>query len=122
MVVSDSKTLLEIWKGEQVVGIDEVQFFDKGITEAVVELARRGVRVICAGLDMDFSGKPFGSMPELLAHAEYVTKVHAICVSCGSLAQFSHRLVEEKGQVLLGEKNHYEPLCRKFFNEKTAIV
>ena len=120
LVVDNSEELLGNWKGQKVVGIDEVQFFDKGIVEACLELSKKGVRVICAGLDMDFSGKPFGAVPDLLAVAEYVTKVHAICVSCGALAQFSHRLVHEKDQLLLGEKNHYEPLCRKCFNDKTT--
>lgn len=120
LVVQNSTELMTHWKGQQVVGVDEVQFFDAGIIEVCLELARRGVRVICAGLDMDFSGKPFGAVPNLMAVAEYVTKVHAICVSCGALAQYSHRLVHEKDQVLLGEKNHYEPLCRKCFNDITA--
>lgn len=120
LVVNNAAELLENWQHQKVVGIDEVQFFDDEIVAVCMELAKRGVRVICAGLDMDFSGQPFGAMPKLLAIAEYVTKVHAICVSCGALAQFSHRLVHEKNQVLLGEKNHYEPLCRKCFNEKTA--
>jgi thymidine kinase len=120
MVVNHSAELLECWDKQKVVGIDEVQFFDEGILDVCVELAKRGVRVICAGLDMDFSGNPFGAVPKLLAVAEYITKVHAICVSCGSLAQFSHRLVNEKNQVLLGEKDRYEPLCRKCFNDKMA--
>jgi len=120
LVVGSSDALLSQWQGQKVVGIDEVQFFDEGIIQVCLELARKGVRVICAGLDMDFSGKPFGAVPQLLAVAEYVTKVHAICVSCGALAQYSHRLVHEKDQVLLGEKNHYEPLCRKCFNDKIA--
>jgi thymidine kinase len=118
MAVNKAFDILENWQHQKVVGIDEVQFFDEDLVEVCVELARRGVRVICAGLDMDFAGQPFGAMPNLLAVAEYVTKVHAICVSCGALAQFSHRLVGEKNQVLLGEKHHYEPLCRKCFNDK----
>lgn len=121
LVVSNAADLMQQWKNQKVVGIDEVQFFDDEIVEACVELAKNGVRVICAGLDMDFAGKPFGAMPKLLAVSEYVTKVHAICVSCGALAQFSHRLVKEKDQVLLGEKEHYEPLCRKCFNDKHVI-
>jgi thymidine kinase len=120
MAVDKASDILENWQHQKVVGIDEVQFFDEDLVEVCVELARRGVRVICAGLDMDFAGQPFGAMPNLLAVAEYVTKVHAICVSCGALAQFSHRLVGEKNQVLLGEKHHYEPLCRKCFNDKLA--
>lgn len=120
LVVENSAELMSNWNHQKVVGIDEVQFFDEAIVEVCVELARNGVRVICAGLDMDFAGQPFGAMPKLLAVSEYVTKVHAICVSCGALAQFSHRLVHQKDQVLLGEKNHYEPLCRKCFNDKTS--
>ncbi len=120
MAVDNASDILNNWKNQKVVGIDEVQFFDDTLVDVCVELARKGVRVICAGLDMDFAGQPFGAMPKLLAVAEYVTKVHAICVSCGALAQFSHRLVGEKNQVLLGEKHHYEPLCRKCFNDKTA--
>jgi len=119
-MVDDAAAILKSWDKQRVVGIDEVQFFDEDVVAVCVELSRRGVRVICAGLDMDFSGQPFGSVPNLLAIAEYVTKVHAICVSCGSLAQFSHRLVGEKNQVLLGEKHHYEPLCRKCFNNIKA--
>jgi thymidine kinase len=100
----------------EVVGIDEVQFFDEGIVNVCNELANAGIRVIVAGLDMDYLGNPFGPMPQLMAIAEYVTKVHAICVHCGELAQNSHRLVAEQKQVLLGEKDSYEPLCRHCFN------
>ena len=100
----------------EVVGIDEVQFFDEGIVSVCNELANAGIRVIVAGLDMDYLGNPFGPMPQLMAIAEYVTKVHAICVHCGELAQNSHRLVAEQKQVLLGEKDSYEPLCRHCFN------
>ena len=100
----------------EVVGIDEIQFFDEGVVEVCNKLADAGIRVIVAGLDMDFMGKPFGPMPKLMAIAEYVTKVHAICVHCGDLAQFSHRLIAEQKQVLLGEKDSYEPLCRHCFN------
>ena len=101
----------------EVVGIDEVQFFDDGVVDVCNQLANNGIRVIVAGLDMDYSGKPFGCMPKLLAVAEYVTKTHAICVKCGDLAQFSHRLVASDRQVLLGEKDSYEPLCRHCYNE-----
>ena len=104
----------------QVVGIDEVQFFDDGIVDVCNKLANNGIRVIVAGLDMDYSGKPFGCMPQLLAVAEYVTKTHAICVKCGDRAQFSHRLVASDRQVLLGEKDSYEPLCRHCYNEEVA--
>ncbi|MBR1992647.1 MAG: thymidine kinase [Bacteroidales bacterium] len=101
----------------EVVGIDEVQFFDEGIVDVCNQLADSGIRVIVAGLDMDFLGKPFNSMPQLMAVAEYVTKAHAICVKCGRQAQFSHRLVASQKQVMLGEKDSYEPLCRHCFNE-----
>ena len=99
----------------EVVGIDEAQFFDVGIVPVVRELANQGIRVIVAGLDMDFRGKPFGPMPELLAMAEFVTKVHAICQVCGSLANYSFRLTHDDSTVLLGEKDAYEPRCRKCF-------
>ena len=101
----------------EVVGIDEVQFFDDGVVDVCNQLANNGIRVIVAGLDMDYLGKPFGCMPKLLSVAEYVTKTHAICVKCGDLAQFSHRLVASDRQVLLGEKDSYEPLCRHCYNE-----
>ena len=104
----------------EVVGIDEVQFFDDGVVDICNQLANNGIRVIVAGLDMDYLGKPFGCMPKLLAVAEYVTKTHAICVKCGDLAQFSHRLVASDRQVLLGEKDSYEPLCRHCYNEAVA--
>jgi thymidine kinase len=101
--------------GVDVVGIDEAQFFDAGIVEVAENLALRGTRVIVAGLDMDFTGKPFGPMPAILARAEYITKLHAICVRCGNLANYSYRLTEKEEQVLLGEKNVYEPRCRHCF-------
>jgi len=98
-----------------VVGIDEAQFFDDTLVEVCNQLANRGIRVIVAGLDMDFMGKPFGPMPKLLAIAEYVTKVHAICMSCGNLAQYSHRKIKNDKLVLLGETTEYEPLCRECY-------
>jgi thymidine kinase len=100
-----------------VVGIDEAQFFDSSIVEVCNTLANHGKRVIVAGLDMDFEGKPFGPMPNLLAVAEFVTKVHAICAQTGELASFSFRLAPQEGQVLLGEKTEYEARSRKAFNE-----
>lgn len=100
-----------------VVGIDEVQFFDGFIVEVCKQLANHGIRVIVAGLDMDYKGEPFGSMPQLMAVAEFVTKVHAICVSCGSVANFSHRIVSSDEQVLIGETDSYEALCRRCFCE-----
>lgn len=103
----------------QVVAIDEVQFFDEGIVDVCNQLANAGIRVIVSGLDMDYKGEPFGPMPKLMAVAEYVSKQHAICTRCGDLAQFSHRVVANEQQVLLGEKDSYEPLCRHCFNEVT---
>lgn len=97
--------------------IDEAQFFDEGLVEVCTQLANKGVRVIIAGLDKDFQGEPFGIMPKLMAVAEYVTKVHAICVQCGALANFSYRLVDNEKQVMLGEKESYEPRCRNCFNK-----
>lgn len=103
----------------QVVAIDEIQFFDDGIVDVCNQLANAGIRVIVSGLDMDFKGEPFGPMPKLMAVAEYVSKQHAICTRCGDLAQYSHRIVASEQQVLLGEKDSYEPLCRHCFNEAT---
>ena len=104
----------------QVVGIDEAQFFDERIVDVVQALANRGVRVIIAGLDTDFLGKPFGPMPALMAIAEDVQKVHAICVRCGNLANHSHRLSASTKLVELGEKDVYEPLCRQCYNAAIA--
>jgi len=115
--VPSSSNILLLAGGVDVVGIDEAQFFDSGLPDVCDQLAAQGIRVIVAGLDMDFKGKPFGPMPALLARAEYITKVHAICVRCGNLAQYSHRTVVSDKLVLLGEKDEYEPLCRKCFME-----
>lgn len=104
-----------------VVGIDEAQFFDDGIVDVCKELAKTGYRVIVAGLDMDFKGTPFGPMPALMAIADDVMKVHAVCVRCGAPAYISHRLVAEEGQVLIGETDKYEPICRHCFNEAMAM-
>ena len=101
-----------------VVGIDEAQFFDEELSAVGNSLANNGIRVIVAGLDMDYLGNPYGPIPVLLATAEYVTKVHAICPICGDLANYSHRTVEQEGQLMLGETDVYEPLCRKHFIEK----
>ena len=103
-------------QGCDVVGIDEAQFFDDEIVKICNDLANQGIRVIVAGLDMDFKGNPFGPMPALMATAEYVTKVHAICVHCGNLATHSYRLAEEDSVVLLGEKGQYEPRCRSCYH------
>ena len=116
IVVKSAAEILEHWKGEKVVAVDEAQFFDQAIVEVCNTLANKGVRIILAGLDMDYKGVPFGPMPALLSIAEYVTKVHAICVSCGNLAQFSHRTVKESGQVLVGAVEKYKPLCRSCYN------
>ncbi len=116
--VPSSSNILLLANDVDVVGIDEAQFFDMGLPEVCSHLANAGTRVVVAGLDMDFKGVPFGPMPSLLAMAEYITKVHAICVKCGSLAQFSHRIIAGEKLVLLGETDAYEPLCRQcFFNE-----
>ena len=101
----------------EVVGIDEAQFFDDTLVDVVQTLANRGIRVIIAGLDTDFLGKPFGPMPALMVIAEDIQKVHAICVKCGSPANHSHRLVANDALVVLGEKDEYEPLCRHCYNE-----
>ena len=117
----DSSTSILLLAGDiDVVGIDEAQFFDDGLVDVCNELAYRGVRVIIAGLDMDFRGKPFGPMPALCAIADEVTKVHAICVRCGSLAYVSHRKVAGDKRVLLGETQEYEPLCRECYKQATA--
>jgi thymidine kinase len=110
--VISAKEILENWQGEQIVAVDEAQFFDTDIIPICNELASKGARVIVAGLDMDYKGLPFGPMPHLMAIAEFVTKVHAVCVSCGQLAQFSHRTVAQTEQVLVGAVEKYQPLCR----------
>lgn len=115
--VKHSSEILTHWKKERIVAIDEAQFFDKELIDVCNQLAKQGVRVILAGLDMDYLGKPFGPMPELICCAEYVTKVHAICVSCGNLAQFSHRTSQDSEQVLVGAVEAYEPLCRACYNK-----
>ena len=104
-------------QGCDVVGIDEAQFFDAAIVQVCNELYNKGVRVIVAGLDMDYKGVPFGPMPQLMAIAEFVSKVHAVCVHCGKLAQFSHRLVANSEQVLVGATEKYQPLCRSCFQK-----
>ena len=108
--------MLELSSDVEVVGVDEAQFFDSSIVEVVQTLANKGIRVIIAGLDTDFLGKPFGPMPALMAVAEDIQKVHAICVKCGSPANHSHRLSKSEELVLLGEKDEYEPLCRHCYN------
>ena len=122
--VNSSSQILKLIKKVDVVGIDEAQFFDDNLPAVCDTLAARGIRVIAAGLDMDYLGKPFGPMPHLMAIAEYVSKVHAICMKCGSLANHSHRTVENSARILVGEQESYMPLCRKCFveeREATAI-
>ena len=113
--IDSSSTIALLSSDIDVVGIDEAQFLDDGVVDVCNDLANRGVRVIVAGLDMDFQGKPFGPMPALCAIADEVTKVHAICVKCGALAYISHRLVANDKRVLLGEQMEYEPLCRECY-------
>jgi len=116
--VPASQNILLLVSDVDVVGIDEAQFFDAGLPQVCMQLADSGVRVIVAGLDMDFKGKPFGPMPQLLAVAEYITKVHAICVKCGNLAHFSHRTVINDKLVMLGEQEAYQPLCRHCYGQE----
>jgi len=113
--IDSSASILLLAGDNEVIGIDEAQFLDNGLIDVCNELANRGVRVIVAGLDMDFKGVPFGPMPGLCAVADDVTKVHAICVKCGNLAYVSHRLVKNDRRVLLGETQEYEPLCRECY-------
>lgn len=115
--VESSGNILLLSGNVDVIGIDEAQFFDDNLVNVCNQLANNGSRVIVAGLDMDFRGKPFGPIPALMAQAEYVTKVHAICMKCGNLAQYSHRITKSDKLVLLGEKDEYEPLCRVCFNK-----
>jgi thymidine kinase len=115
--VSSSKEIIQLSNDIDVVALDEAQFFDDGIVDACNELANGGKRVIVAGLDMDYEGNPFGPMPNLMAIAEFVTKVHAICTKTGNLANYSHRISKSKDLVLLGEREEYEPLSRLAFKE-----
>ena len=116
--IGNSQEILLLTRDVDVVGIDEAQFFDEEIVSVCNQLAFKGIRVIVAGLDMDFSGKPFGQIPQLLATAEYITKLHAICVVCGNIANYSYRKSDEDDQVVLGEKNNYEPRCRYCYQHK----
>ena len=119
--IDHSSKLVKLSDGVDVVGVDEAQFFDEDITKHCEALALKGIRVIVAGLDMDFRGKPFGPMPQLLAVAEYITKVHAICSHCGNLASHSYRLSGGNETVVLGEKDSYEPRCRSCFNQGNIL-
>src|SRR5512133_2730410 len=114
--VDNASAILLLAGDVDVIGIDEAQFFDNSIVDVCNTLADNGVRIVVAGLDMDFMGKPFGPIPALMAISEFVTKVHAICMRCGNLAHFSFRKSENEQVVLLGEKNLYEPLCRNCYN------
>ncbi|QDA59602.1 thymidine kinase [Hymenobacter jejuensis] len=109
--------MLLLASGCDVVGVDEAQFFDESLVDVCVQLANRGTRVIVAGLDMDYMGKPFGPVPALMAVAEYVTKVHAVCVRCGEIASYSFRIAASEDQILLGETDSYEARCRHCFLE-----
>jgi thymidine kinase len=116
--VQSSLNILLMHNDASVIGIDEAQFFDKEIVYVCQTLAEQGKRVIIAGLDMDFLGNPFGPLPALMAVAEYVTKVHAICMVCGDLASHSFRKANDiSSQIMLGEKETYEARCRSCFNE-----
>ena len=117
--VESAASILLMGSDADVLGIDEAQFFDEQIVDVCNDLASRGIRVIVAGLDLDFQGRPFGPMPLLCAIADEVTKVHAICVRCGALAYVSHRIVAGEQQVMLGETHEYEPLCRQCYAEAT---
>lgn len=117
IVVENASDILNYLQNVEVVGIDEAQFFDNQIVEVCNYMANNGIRVIVAGLDMDYLGRPFEPMPQLMAIAEYVTKVHAICIKCGDLAHYSHRISLSDKKIEVGEKDKYEPLCRSCFNE-----
>ena len=114
--VESSRKILELIENVNVIGIDEAQFFDMDLPEVCQSLALKGIRVIAAGLDMDFKGDPFGPIPNLLSVAEYITKVHAICQHCGNLATHSYRLSNEQAKVVLGEKDSYEARCRTCYH------
>lgn len=113
--VQTASNILLLVNDVDVVGIDEAQFFDKGLVDVCNSLADKGIRVIVAGLDMDYKGRPFGPIPALFSIAEYITKVHAICMRCGNLAHYSYRKTDIDKLVVLGEKDNYEPLCRACF-------
>jgi len=116
--IDNSQKILLLAGDADVIGIDEAQFFDAEIANVCDELAYRGIRVIVAGLDMDYLGKPFGQMPFIMAKADYVTKLHAICMKCGGIANYSYRKTANEEQVMLGATDAYEPRCRKCYHEK----
>lgn len=115
--VTASQNILLLAEDAEVIGIDEAQFFDAELPNVAEALAAKGVRVIVAGLDMDFQGQPFGPIPALLAKADYITKLHAICVACGSIANYSYRKTAEEAKLVLGEKDKYEPRCRRCYHQ-----
>ena len=117
--IDNSQKILLLAQDVDVIGVDEAQFFDNEIANVCDELAFRGTRVIVAGLDMDYLGNPFGQMPGLMAKADYVTKLHAICMKCGNIANYSYRKVPNEDQVMLGAKDLYEPRCRQCYHEKS---
>ena len=116
--IDNSQKILLMATDVDVIGIDEAQFFDEEIANVCDELAFRGIRVIVAGLDMDYLGKPFGQMPFIMAKADYVTKLHAICMQCGNIANYSYRKIPNEDQVMLGAMDAYEPRCRNCYNKK----
>jgi thymidine kinase len=116
--IDHSQKMLLLAQDVDVVGVDEAQFFDPEVTAVCEQLALRGIRVIVAGLDMDYKMQPFGQMPNLLAIADYITKLHAICVVCGNIANYSYRKSNEQNQVVLGEKDKYEPRCRHCYHSE----
>ena len=120
--VDNASAILLLASGVNVIGIDEAQFFDSSIVDVCNELADKGVRIIVAGLDMNYMGKPFGPIPALLAIAEHITKLHAICLRCGKLAQYSFRKSDEEQVVILGERDKYEPLCRICYNKAMGKI
>jgi thymidine kinase len=113
--IDHSRQILELGQDADVIALDEAQFFDEEIVNVCDELAFQGIRVIVAGLDMDYMGKPFGPMPSIMAKADYVTKLHAICVQCGHIANYSYRKISNQGKIMLGEKDVYEPRCRRCY-------
>ena len=117
IAVGDATDIIELCKNKDVVGIDEAQFFNNNLVDVCNHLANKGVRIIIAGLDMDYEGNPFAPIPQLMSIAEDVTKVRAICIQCGDLANYSYRLVDEDNQILLGEKKEYEARCRICFSK-----
>lgn len=119
--IDNSQKILLMAQDVDVVGIDEAQFFDDEVSNVCEELAKKGIRVIVAGLDMDFAAKPFGQMPFLMAKADYVTKLHAICVKCGHIANYSYRTIPHGEQIMLGAKNVYEPRCRVCYTLDGAL-